>query len=166
MKSLWAHTALATRKSWLDYVILLLFISVACIEIYYFCTGPHSGTVISYSIAIAELTLAFTVVCAMYVYRRHSQSLATTLAVFSGSLTIIASFVATTCLIADTATFTEENGTVTTTALAVACLMILFCIHMGVAVLVLAVTLLPVPDSQEECRDEDIFGTRSSTVLV
>ena len=164
MKSLWAHTALATRKSWLDYVILLLFISVACIEIYYFCTGPHSGTVISYSIAIAVLTLAFTVVCTMYVYRRHSQSLATTLAVFSGSLTIIASFVATTRLIVDTATFTEDNGTVTATELAPVCFMILFCILLGVAVL--AVTLLAVPDSQEECTDEDIFGTRSSAVLV
>ena len=166
MKSLWAHTALATRKSWLDYVILLLFISVACIEIYCFCTGPHSETVISYSIAIAVLTLAFTVVCAMYVYRRHSQSLATTLAVFSGSLTIIASFVATTRLIVDTVTFTEDNGTVTTTALAVACFLILFYIHMGAVVLVLVVTLLPIPDSQEECTAEDIYGTRSSTVLV
>ena len=164
MNSLWAHTALATRKSWLDYVILLLFISVAWIEIYYFCTGPHSGTVISYSIAIAVLTLAFTVVCTMYVCRRHSRSLATTLAVFSGSLTSIANFVATTRLIVDTAAFTEDNGTVTTTALAVACFMILFFILLGVAVL--AVTLLAVPDSQEECTDEDIFGTKSSTVLV
>ena len=120
----------------------------------------HSGTVISYIIAIAVLTLAFTVVCTMYVYRQNSRSLATTLAVFSGSLTNIACFVATTRYIIDTATFTEENDTV----LAVACFRILFCIHMGTTVLV--VILLAVPDSQEECTDEDIYGTRSSTVLV
>ena len=127
----------------------LIFISVALMEIYYFCAGSHSGTVICCSITIVVLTLAVTTLYAAYIYKQQSSinsHLPATrlIALFSGSLASTTLFIEATLCIVQTTTVKDN------TAKTLAYFITLSCAHIFVGLVVLAVTFLAVRQREDE----------------